>query len=176
MGNFINCASSEPEDLLDSARQNRLEQADLRMPQVRVYFAGDREQSPENLQAYIGTERLELQSLQRFSETGEGICYYCLLDVSASISGNRFEGIKDALTDFSGSLRPQDRMVLITFGEEVHLVYDESGSALAEGKAAEQIPTLTNRDQRTLLFEAVQQMAQLAELTSDQGISDRLHS
>lgn len=171
MGNIIGNVSIGSEDALESVGQNGLEQVYLNMPEVRFYFAGDREQDAENLQAYIGSEELKFQSFQRFSDSSEGICYYCLLDVSASISETEFSGITEALSEFSKSLRPQDHMVFITFGEEVKTLFDLDGSELSDGQAAEQILALTNPDQKTLLFEAIQRMAQLTDgVSAEEGI------
>ena len=140
----------------------RLEQTVLNMPEARFYISGEREPSAENLRAFIGEEELSFVSLERFSDTGEGICYYVLLDVSASISETEFTDIREALADFSQGLAGQDRLVLITFGEEVRTVLDESGEALRDGSGRESILALENTDQKTLLFEAVDQVAALA--------------
>lgn len=161
MGNTI--VHTETTETLPGVGKNRLEQVRLNMPEVRFYFSGDREQTGENLCAYIGGEALEFKSLQRFSDSGEGICYYVLLDVSASVSGAEFGRITGALSEFGRSVRQQDRMVCLTFGEEVKTLFDLSGSELAEGAAEESLLALTNPDQRTLLFEAISQMARLSE-------------
>lgn len=142
----------------------RLEQVVLNMPEARFYFSGDTE--AEELRAFIGEEALSAVSLKRFSDTGEGICYYVLLDISASISEGRFSDIREALADFSQGLSGQDRMVLIAFGEEVSVVLDESGEALKDASVRERILSLQNADQKTLLFEAVDRMAALADAES----------
>ena len=100
----------------------RLEQVVLNMPEARFYFSGEGETAAESLRAFIGEEELSLVSMKRFSDTGEGVCYYVLLDISASISESEFTGIKEALADFSEGLAAQDRMVFITFGKQVQTV------------------------------------------------------
>ncbi len=141
----------------------RLEQVVLNMPEARFYFSGGGEMAAENLRAFIGEEELSPVSLKRFSETGEGVCYYVLLDISASISESEFAEIKEALADFCEGLEAQDRMVLLTFGEQVQTLLDEGGEALREGSGRERILSLQNTDQRTLLFEAVDRMAEMAD-------------
>ena len=151
MGEMVNAAEGSV----------RLEQAVLNMPEARFYFSGEME--TEGLRAFIGEEELSLVSLERFADTGEGICYYVLLDISASISEDRFSHIREALADFAQGLSGQDRMVLIAFGEEVSVVLDESGDALKDVSVRERILSLENTDQKTLLFEAVDRMAALAD-------------
>lgn len=157
-------------DVLSQLGQNRLEQVYVNMPEVRFYFSGDREQTEGNLIAYIDKEELELQSLHRFEKSGNGINYYLLLDISASITKEEFTGITDALAKFCATVREQDQVTFLTFGEEVKTLFEMGGTELAAGHAEELILQLKNEDQRTLLFEAVNQMAELCEkVTADES-------
>ena len=151
-------------EVVNTAGQTvRLEQVVLHMPEARFYFSGEREAKAEELRAFIGDEELSFVSLERFSQTGGGICYYVLLDVSASITEEEFGGIKEALAGFAEGLSEQDRMVFITFGEQVQTVFEEDGAALGSGSAREKILALENMDQKTLLFEAIDRMAELSD-------------
>lgn len=150
-------------DILSQIGQNRLEQVYMNMPEVRFYFSGDKEQTGENLTAYIGNERLEMQSLQVFEETEASINYYLLLDISASISAGEFNGITEALSAFCSTVRLVDRVTCLTFGEEVKTLFRMDGQELIDGAAAELLKEVKNNDQRTLLFEAIHQMAELCE-------------
>ena len=150
-------------DILSQIGQNRLEQVYINMPEVRFYFSGDNVQESGNLAAYIGTEQLELQSLQTFAESEAGINYYLLLDVSASISAGEFRGITDGLSAFCENVRPQDKVTCLTFGEDVKTLFQFEGQELIDGAASELLSTVKNPDQRTLLFEAMHQMAELCD-------------
>lgn len=150
-------------DMLSQLGQNRLEQVSVNMPEVRFYFSGDREQTEENLNAYIDQKQLELQSLKIFEESGNGISYYLLLDVSASITKGEFQGITQALAEFCTTVREQDHVTFITFGEEVKILFEAAGNELNTGQAEEMILQLKNDDQRTLLFEAVNQTAEVCD-------------
>ena len=151
-------------EVVNTAEQTaRLEQVVLYMPEARFYFGGEREAKAEELRAFIGDEELSFVSLERFSRTDGGICYYVLLDVSASITKEEFDGIKEALAGFAEGLSEQDRMVLITFGEQVQTIFTEDGAALKNGSAREKILALENTDQKTLLFEAIDRMAELSD-------------
>ena len=151
-------------EVVNTAEQTaRLEQVVLYMPEARFYFGGEREAKAEELRAFIGDEELSFVSLERFSRTDGGICYYVLLDVSASITKEEFDGIKEALAGFAEGLSERDRMVLITFGEQVQTIFTEDGAALKNGSAREKILALENTDQKTLLFEAIDRMAELSD-------------
>jgi hypothetical protein len=86
-----------------------------------------------------------------------------LLDVSASITKLEFSGITEALSEFCETVRPQDHVVFLTFGEDVETLFNLDGQALIDGQATELLKQLTNPDQRTLLFEAINQMSELCE-------------
>lgn len=161
-------------DVLADIGQNRLEQVYINMPQVRFYFSGDREQTAENLTAYLGKEQLELDSFSSFDQTDGSLYYYVLLDVSASITKKEFTGITQGLEAFCRNVREQDHVLFLTFGEEVKTVFDMDGEALQEGLAEELIRQLSNPDQRTLLFEAIHQMSELAENVTAQESTRRV--
>ena len=101
-------------DVINTAKNGiRLEQVRLNMPEARFYFSGGTpswEPGTQELRAFIGEEELTQVSLERFADTGEGICYYVLLDVSASITEAEFGGIKEALAEFAGGLSGQDHL------------------------------------------------------------------
>lgn len=150
-------------DALSQIGQNRLEQVYMNMPEVRFYFSGDREQSAANLAAYIGNEALELKSLERFSDQEGSIHYYLLLDVSASIPSGEFQSITDGMSAFCSSVRAQDQVTCLTFGEEVQTLFQMEGEELIRGGADGILTEIRNEDQRTLLFEAIHQMAELCD-------------
>lgn len=154
-------------DVINTAKNGiRLEQVRLNMPEARFYFSGGTpswEPGTQELRAFIGEEELTQVSLERFADTGEGICYYVLLDVSASITEAEFGGIKEALAEFAGGLSGQDHLVFITFGEQVQTVLEEDGAALKQEQVQNTILSLENTDQKTLLFEAIDQMASMAD-------------
>lgn len=142
--------------------ERRIEQVYLNLPEVYVYGEGYSAQEVEAGEAYLSQDKLELLSVQPFSQRGEGITYYVLLDISGSIPGSYFSAIKEGIQSLQDNLGAQDRMVLCTFGEEIKLAADgnQTSQELA-GILAE----LRNKDQETLLFEGIDQVTSLAEQT-----------
>lgn len=140
---------------VQAAEDHKIEQVYINMPDVIAYY-----RAPDNsgeIEGYLGGEKLQLQDLKKFSETGESAEYYILLDISASIRKSRFEEIKSALTEFLQNMRGDDSMVLITFGDAVQNVLNGTETRDA---AAATISQLENNNQNTLLFEAIDAAAE----------------
>lgn len=140
---------------VQAAEDHKIEQVYINMPDVIAYY-----RAPDNsgeIEGYLGGEKLQLQDLKKFSETGESAEYYILLDISASIRKSRFEEIKGALTEFLQNMRGDDNMVLITFGDAVQNVLNGTETRDA---AATTISQLENNNQNTLLFEAIDAAAE----------------
>lgn len=146
-----------------------LEQAYVNLPQIWIYANGmENYGTPEadQVEIYRGEEKLALNQIQKFSETKEGAAYYVLVDVSGSVKDGYFRDIKKALQTFAKGLREQDRLALITFGEEVQvkLTGEESKSQVKKT-----IEKLQNNDDRTLLFEALAQAGDMASSLAEEG-------
>lgn len=140
---------------VQAAEDYKIEQVYINMPDIVAYY-----RTPDNskeIEGYLGGEKLQLQECSKFSETGEGVEYYILLDISASIRKSRFEEIRSALTEFRQQLRENDSMVLITFGDEVTNVLDGTETA---ADASDVISRLENNNQNTVLFEAIDSAAE----------------
>ena len=132
----------------------RLERVSVVKPQVEVtYICDDHEEKPK---AWLGGEKLRLESNVIFPETGEWIGYVFLVDISASVPQDRFADIRESLVSFLQEMRPQDRLILYTFGDQVKQVL---GGQESREEALAVIRSLVNYDQNTLLFEAMNEAA-----------------
>lgn len=126
-----------------------IEQVYVNLPEVTVYGTG---WPAEELEAFLGQEQLSYIERTTFAETGEPIYYYILLDVSNSMPNAYFQAIKQSIINFEGLLNEQDRMALYTFGETVELRLAEEHTPEDTSAVME---SLTNTDNRTLMFEAI---------------------
>ena len=144
---------------MSSAEENEasIEQVYVNLPEVTVYETGIQEPVAE---AYLGSEKLTLSAENMFSQTGEPIYYYMLLDVSNSMPEQYFDKIKSSIMAFENTIGPNDKMFLYTFGERVLLRLDENHTP--ENTAAV-MAEIDNIDDRTLVFEAISQAADKAE-------------
>ena len=95
---------------------------------------------------------------------GESTHYYIDLDISASISHEDFAGICRGLADFSEGIRKQDRITLLTFGDEVRVEWTATGAELKKDDTFRQmLEGIENHDMNTALYEALSETAQLIE-------------
>lgn len=142
----------------------RLEQIYINMPEITVYGYG-LEAAGQSPEAWLGEEQLRPVSSVPFGETGEGIGYYILLDVSNSIPDAYFNRLKEGIAGFWDGLSEKDSAALITFGETVQVLEED-----ADGNAVrESLSQVDNTDNRTMLFEAVSQAAALADRSGQEA-------
>lgn len=153
-------SGSQPSVIMNEER--RIEQVYLNMPEAYVYGEGFTPAQAEAGEGYLSQDKLEFVSAEPFSETGEGIFYYVMLDISGSIPGSYFRSIKEGIQNLQDGLGDKDCLVLCLFGEEVTLAAD--GSQTSE-EMAEILAELNNRDQETLLFEGIHRVADLTDQT-----------
>ncbi|MDO4274207.1 MAG: FHA domain-containing protein [Eubacteriales bacterium] len=150
----------------DVAADLRVEQIVSKMPDLKAYLAGTDVAALDlnKIEASLDGEALEVKNLQRFVESGEGIRYFLLLDISSSISESDFQGLKEAVLDFAERLREKDEAYLLTFGDSVNILWThEEGSACLK----ERLDFLVNDNQNTQLYEALIQASDLCAQYGD---------
>lgn len=67
----------------------------------------------------VGSHPVDISSINSFNQTGEGISYIFLVDVSKSLNPQQFTQIKQALAHWLDGMTPKDRAAVISFGSEV---------------------------------------------------------
>jgi VWFA-related protein len=134
-------------------------QLDEMPPAVRVYLeAHTRDGSavaeiqPRQLTASLGEHSLAIRKTSPFRESGEGVAYVFLIDVSRSLSASDFNLIREELTGWIQSLTPLDRVAVIAFGNESRLVVDFTPD---RSRITTALASLGPTDDRTVLHEAV---------------------
>lgn len=140
------------------AQSCEIEQISLHMPDVRVYYRSD--QQEQNYEAYLGGEALNYDKSAQFSELNEGVDYYILLDISASIPDSQFANIKDGIINFISSKGEKDKCVLLTFGDESNVVLNGSENLQ---DAAAVVQGLQNKDMETVLFQTLVKTADMID-------------
>lgn len=140
------------------AQSCEIEQISLHMPDVRVYYRSD--QQEQNYEAYLGGEALNYDKSAQFSELNEGVDYYILLDISASIPDSQFANIKDGIINFISSEGEKDKCVLLTFGDESNVALN--GSENPQDTAAV-VQGLKNDDMETVLFQTLVKTADMID-------------
>lgn len=164
------CAMNVQAEESSGAQASSIEQINLNMPEVTVYGYGLHGANQQS-EAYLGDEKLQFVSNTPFSQTGEGIEYYILLDISNSMPDAYFHKLKKGIAQFGQSLSDEDKAVLITFGEAIKVQGDLK---MDPAKLDALLDTIKNKDKRTLLFEAVSQAADLADQKAADSIGRRV--
>jgi VWFA-related protein len=108
--------------------------------------------TPANFTATLGTNPVQVTRLRPFKDSGEGVAYVFLVDVSKSISPPDFKSMQEAMKKWIANLRPGDRIAICSFGDGYRVVADfkndkqELNSALA---------VLAPHDMSTHLYQAM---------------------
>jgi len=109
-----------------------------------------------------------LPRVQSFYESDHGVSVVLCLDASLSMSGEPLAAAKEAVNEYIDQLRPQDRVAIITFGDEVEIVSDFS---MNRTYLKERTATIQARGTTTELFYGV--CRSLSFLEESTGIPDR---
>lgn len=145
----------------------KLSQARANLPAVVAYLdirdaqgsaVGDLR--PDQFRTTLGDKTTTLESLIPFENTGEGVAYIFLVDVSKSIKPDFFARIRGALNDWVDALGSADRMAVLSFGETVEQVADFTHDQ-ADLKA--KIADLKPADKYTALHKALIQAMQMGQ-------------
>ncbi|MCB1058413.1 MAG: VWA domain-containing protein [Acidobacteria bacterium] len=136
-------------------------------PRVRVYLdLLDAEGKPvdgvetQDLSASLGEQPVQLAPLEPFAETGEGVAYIFLVDISRSLDGERFDRIRAALDEWIDQLEPKDRAAILAFGEESRLVADFTDDSAALHAA---LASLGPTDSLTVIHRALRDALELGQ-------------
>jgi VWFA-related protein len=79
---------------------------------------------PDNLSAKIAQRSLKIASVTPFSQSGDGVAYLFLVDVSKSIARRQFSQMRTEVASWIDGLTPSDRMAIFTFGEQERQLVD----------------------------------------------------
>ena len=145
----------------------RVEGAAANMPDMSIYCYPQQPGLLDGVKVTYGGEELMVSQALPYAQTGAGSDYYMLLDVSASLSQEYFAGMKQSILDFWQHMAPQDKITLITFGDQVQVVFQDKTVA---DDISEAVNALTNTDQSTCMFEAIDKAAKLADTKQEAGI------
>lgn len=109
---------------------------------------------------YLNQKKLTTNSVKKFYETGEGVADIFLVDISKSLNNAQMEQVKAAMQKWASEMKPNDRMAIITFGEEVNTILDYSNDPDAIQKA---INSIANSGMKTKLYGAVNEGLNLSQ-------------
>lgn len=133
----------------------RLIQAQADLPKIDLWLdlpTGNHLLKADQFSINIGSHPVEISAIDSFDQSGEGIGYIFLVDVSKSLNTQQFAQIKQALLRWLDGMTPNDSAALISFGSEVkqQLAFSNEQSKLNNA-----IALLQATDQETNLFRAL---------------------
>ncbi|MEY4719264.1 MAG: hypothetical protein RL563_1882 [Pseudomonadota bacterium] len=99
----------------------RLIQVQTALPRIELWLELPVTSSPkpEHFNVTLGPRALDVVAVDSFNQTGEGVAYIFLVDVSKSLSQQQFLQIQSALWHWLSGMGPKDRAAIISFGSEV---------------------------------------------------------
>jgi hypothetical protein len=143
----------------------QVSQAYVDLPKITVFFdvrdgSGRfvRSVQPEQLAVSAGTNQVTVDTTRAFRETGRGVAYVFLVDISKSLRPEQFSSIQEALRQWVGEMEEPDQASVVTFGSEVQVIQDFT----AEKDALRSIvDSLELTDNETMLHGGLAQAADL---------------
>jgi hypothetical protein len=131
-----------------------IDQTSVTMPSIQAYVRIDNGAGFEarNIIASLDSTPLQVRSILPNAADEKGVLYFFLVDVSTSISYNQIAATKQALKDFRYSLGENDRMVLISFGQDIDIMLNGTEDVPT---AEATIDQLVPNENATLLYDAI---------------------
>lgn len=108
-----------------------LSQVHVCLPEIKVYAGltdenGTPMDSPsaDDLIIKLDGRAIPIREVSPFKETGEGVAYTLLTDVSKTMAGAPFRNAVSAITALVSNMSEKDRIAVITFGDDVTIISD----------------------------------------------------
>lgn len=119
---------------------------------------------PDNLRVTLGADPVRVRSLLPFSESGEGMAYLFLVDISKSLGKKEFAGIRDSLAQWIDQMGDRDRVSLVAFGEDIEVLSEFERSRT---EVLEAVSGLAPTDNLTQLNRAILRSLEIGRRVDD---------
>lgn len=116
--------------------------------------------STADISGYIDSNRLTPRKAVRFSESGEGVADIFLVDSSGSIRDAQMGQVKAAIKTWASNMNPNDRIAVISFGDNTEVKIDYSNDINAINRA---VDNLTNNDKNTQLYGGIMEALKMTD-------------
>ncbi|MCH7868694.1 MAG: VWA domain-containing protein [Myxococcales bacterium] len=141
---------------------------DLYVRVLTEYGSPIRNLSPQALEVWQDDERIDVDklSVRSLDTTGRGITAVLAIDASGTMRGEPFAKAREAAISFLDQLRPEDRVAIVTFSEDINIV-SRFGQQRAETRLAlRDLEIDIERSRHTLLFDGAFRALNLIRTTS----------
>lgn len=133
------------------AKAFSVDQIQAEMPDLSLYVSSDSEVTKDNIEVMLDYKSLSIENVQNFSESGQSINYFFLIDDSGSVPYNQMEALKRLLGSMDQYVRADDTIELISIGQ-LKTLY--SGKGVTD-EYRQAVTGLVNNQQETYLYEAL---------------------
>lgn len=140
-----------------------IEQIYVNMPEITIGIRNIEGVDLDGIEVYRNQDVLENISVELLQNAHLSQTWFVLLDVSKSINAADFDAAKEAVARFADELPESEKMILITFGDNVEIILD--GTEEKE-LIQEKISALSRTGMNTQLYEAISKVAQIQDMES----------
>ncbi len=149
----------------------QIEQTAARWPEVSIWLHMSDEEDDyvdiedlegADIEVRVDGETLKILSVQSASEMTAH--YYYLIDVSTSMTRGALDKTKEAILTQWENLRPDEEIVVISFGEEIRVVCDGADSV---EEAREKLDLLAPVEEATRLFDGISKVVDVVSSRQD---------
>jgi Mg-chelatase subunit ChlD len=145
----------------------RLIQAEAKLPGLRAYVdvTGVNDLpakgiDPTLFKGKLADKPVTVKKVTPFEESGEGIAYILLVDVSKSLTAEQFRSMKETLNSFVDSMSDKDQAALITYGSQVKVLQEYTRN---KGAIRNHLTQLSRADDDTAYYAALEKGLSLAK-------------
>jgi VWFA-related protein len=124
---------------------------------------------PADFSAVVGAISTKVVDFKPFRDTGEGVAYVFLVDISKSIGTAQFSEMRAAIETWISGLKPADSAAICTFGEDYRLLTEFTTD---KQKLTAALNSLAPSDLLTKLYLAIDRAVEL-EQRIDPGLPIR---
>ena len=117
------------------------------------------EPEAKGIYASLDTDKLSVKKIQSFTDSGEGMAYIFMIDISGSLSSSQFRQLKNATKTWAEKMGEKDRLAILTFGDEAKVIQDFTNDV---GAVRASLDGISNNDGRTKLFGGIEEALKLA--------------
>jgi len=144
-----------------------LERVETNMPDIKAYIRVDNAEglTAQDVSARLEGKALVVEDLKQFHDSGEGITYIFLADISQSITPTQMKAMRDALMAFSDNLEEKDRIALVSFGKQALTLLGGSEERAAREKAIGLL--MTDKEDGTAFYDAIKKAVSIMNMQTE---------
>ncbi len=140
-----------------NAKAFSVDQIQSEMPEITIYANSDSDISRDSIEILLDYKPIKVASVERFSESGDTVNYYFLIDDSGSVPSDQMRAVKELLGSLDSYVSSDDSVKLISIGT-LETLY--SGIGINENFQTA-VNSISNINQETFLYESLKKVGDL---------------